>query len=431
MLLYRVLTYVQDLNLKKSWHPAIHSNQKRVWEEEKRALEERKRTDQMIKERQEERQIQELQQMQEAAGGKKRVDRVDWMYSGPSSGQVGTTEEMEGYLLGKRRIDGLIKGTEHKKLERAASQDSFMALQSANTLKDTAAKIREDPMLAIKRQEQAAYEAMMNDPVKRRQLLKAIGGDPGKEPKKDKGKEHRHRKHHHRGDDDHRRHKRSRRDVEDTNERRSRYHGRRRSYSYSSRSRSRSPPRRQSGPTGYSNPRGGNYRYRSPRWSPPPAEHTRTRRDHSRTASPDTSHRRRRSSSAEDRLSRRRRSPVRRSSYNGGSGPTRRRSPETSKGNNATPHEVSGKEETERARKLAAMQSDASQLDADREKRLAAMAKRERAEREAEDAARLKSAKLGGKGDFISGLNRKAGDLDLAERIRRGRGGMEREREEY
>jgi hypothetical protein len=88
-------------------------------------------------------------------------------------------------------------------------------------------------------------------------------------------------------------------------------------------------------------------------------------------------------------------------------------------------------EEAERARKLAAMQSDASQLNADREKRLAAMAQRERADREAEDAARLKSAKLGGRGDFIAGLNRKAGDLDLAERVRRGRGGMEREREEY
>ncbi|KAI9791329.1 MAG: RNA-splicing factor [Piccolia ochrophora] len=153
-----------DLNLKKSWHPVLMSNQRRVWEEEKKALDERKRIEQMIKERQEERQIQELQQMQEAAGGKKQVDRVNWMYSGPSDGQAGTTEEMEGYLLGKRRIDGLLKGTEHKKLEKAASQDSFMALQHANTLRDTAAKVREDPMLAIKRQEQAAYEAMMNDP---------------------------------------------------------------------------------------------------------------------------------------------------------------------------------------------------------------------------------------------------------------------------
>ncbi|OAP54474.1 hypothetical protein AYL99_11575 [Fonsecaea erecta] len=164
-----------DLNLKKSWHPVLMSNQKKVWEEEKKALEERKKIDQIMKERAEERAIQELEELQEAAGGKKRQARVDWMYNGPSSGQAGTTEEMEGYLLGKRRIDGLLKGTESQKLEKSAKEDSFIALQNANTARDTAAKIREDPMLAIKKQEQAAYEAMMNDPVKRRLLLKAAG----------------------------------------------------------------------------------------------------------------------------------------------------------------------------------------------------------------------------------------------------------------
>ncbi|KAH0534157.1 hypothetical protein FGG08_007248 [Glutinoglossum americanum] len=421
-----------DLNLKKSWHPAIRSNQKRVWEEEKRALEERKRTDQMIKERQEERQIQELQQMQEAAGGKKRIDRVDWMYSGPSSGQAGTTEEMEGYLLGKRRIDGLIKGTEHKKLEKTASQDSFMALQNANTLKDTAAKIREDPMLAIKRQEQAAYEAMMNDPVKRRQLLKAIGGDVEKEAKKGKEKELKQRKRRHHGDEDRRKHQRSRRDTDGMNGRSGRHHGRRRSDSYSSRSRSRSPPRRASGPARYFDSHEDRYRYRSPRRSPPLAEQRHTRRGRSRSASPDTSHRRRRSSPAENNTSRDMRSPVRRNGYMEGNDYTSRRSTEISRSGNARRHgmPIEG-EEAERARKLAAMQSDASQLDVDRGKRLAAMAEREWAEREAEDAARLKSSKLGGKGDFIVGLNRKAGDLDLAERVRRGRSGMQREREEY
>ena len=88
-----------DLNLKKSFHPSLLKNQAKVWEEEKKALEERKRIDQMMRERQEERQMQELQALQEAAGGKKRLNRVDWMYAGPSSGQLGTTEEMEGYLL--------------------------------------------------------------------------------------------------------------------------------------------------------------------------------------------------------------------------------------------------------------------------------------------------------------------------------------------
>ena len=67
--------------------------------------------------------------MQEAAGGKVRASRVDWMYSGPSSGQMGTSEEMEGYLLGKRRIDGLLKrGEETDKLKKDSNQDSFLSL---------------------------------------------------------------------------------------------------------------------------------------------------------------------------------------------------------------------------------------------------------------------------------------------------------------
>ena len=95
-----------------------------------------------MKEREEERQIQELQQLQEAIGGKKRLNRVDWMYSGPSSGQAGTTEEMNGYLLGKTSLHGLLKNTENKKLEKGASEESFMALQNANTARDIASKTR-------------------------------------------------------------------------------------------------------------------------------------------------------------------------------------------------------------------------------------------------------------------------------------------------
>ncbi|TKA67168.1 hypothetical protein B0A55_08689 [Friedmanniomyces simplex] len=174
-----------DLNLKKSWHPGIMSNQKRVWAEESKALEERKKTDQVLKERAEERAIQELERMQEAAGGRKRVDRVDWMYNGPgsgaggSSGAGGVSEEMEGYLLGKRNLQGLVKRSEAESLKKeaaAAPEAGFMALNAnANSARDTMAKVSNDPMLAIKRQEQAAYEAMMNDPVRRRQLLQVAG----------------------------------------------------------------------------------------------------------------------------------------------------------------------------------------------------------------------------------------------------------------
>ena len=81
----------------------------------------------------------------------------------------------------------------------------------------------------------------------------------------------------------------------------------------------------------------------------------------------------------------------------------------------------------ERAAKLAAMQQAASDLDRDREKRLAAIADRDAAEREADEAARAKSARYGGKGEFITRANRMAGGLDVAERIRRERGALTRD----
>lgn len=386
-----------DLNLKKSWHPVLMSNQRRVWEEEKKALDERKRIEQMMKERQEERQVQELQEMQEAAGGTKRLNRVDWMYSGPSSGQAGTTEEMEGYLLGKRRIDGLIKGSENKKLQKSASEDSFMALQNANTIRDTASKIREDPMLAIKKQEQAAYEALMNDPVRRRLLLKAAGHDIKLKNNKDRG----HRKHKHREErDDHHSHKHKDRRQDRRDDLRLRRHHRRRSFS-SSRSQSPKPYRRRS-----ESPR----RNRNRSVSPYP-----TRR---RSRSP---YRRSRSPYRRSRSPERPRTDHQQSKHSNGWHSTGRNkiAPNSSAPTTSTTND--------RAAKLAAMQEAATVLDREREGRINAVENREKIEREMDEAARLKSAKYGGKGDFVNGLNRKAGALNIGERMRRGRGGLEKD----
>lgn len=384
-----------DLNLKKSWHPQLLTNQKKVWEEEKRALEERKRTDQMMKERQEERQIQELQQLQEAAGGKKRVARVDWMYSGPASGQAGTTEEMEGYLLGKRRIDGLLKGSENQKLEKSAKEDSFMAVQNANTARDTASKIRDDPMLAIKKQEQAAYEAMMNDPVKRRLMLKAAGvGDPNSSERARKRRKHHH--HHHRDSEERHSRHRSHRYEDDPDRHRSERHGRRRSYSSSiSRSPSSSPRRLRRSLTPSrshrSSARDQRVRSRSPYRGKPHEREVRNM--HSwHSIRPSSPH-----SYSHDR--------------------SRRHSPPV---------------EDDRANKLAAMRQAASDLDHDRERRLAAIAAKDREDAEKDDASRARNAKSGGRADFVNGLNRRViGEMDLGERMGREKSGMEREQEAY
>lgn len=385
-----------DLNLKKSFHPGLRRNQQAVYDEEQKALAERKRTQQRINEIKEERAKEELQRQLEAAGGKKRVDRVDWMYQGPTDGQAGTTEETEAYLLGKRRIDNLIKGTDNKKLEKAAGQESFIALQNANSARDTAAKIRDDPLLAIKRQEQAAYEAMMNDPIRRRQLLSSMGIDDGKKRDKDGDR---------RGDDKHgRKHRRHRsRDRDDDR------HTRRRRRSNS---RSRSPRRRHHrDDDSDSGDRRHNYKERRRDYSED-RDHASSRR---REGSQERDTKERRHDSYRHRDGSRDRRP-RHSDANGRGEHPRKRSPvypRSQREERDGPREDDRKED-EQARKLAAMQSAASELDQDREKRLAALEDRERLAREADDKARER----GGDRGFVNGLHRKAMNID--NRSRRG-----------
>lgn len=109
-----------DLNMKKSWHPLLKVNQERVWKREKEALEERKKLEELRREREQEREMQELQRLQEAAGGKKRVDKVDWMYATPAAQGGPSANELEDYLLGKKRVDKLLKGDEAEKVSYKA-----------------------------------------------------------------------------------------------------------------------------------------------------------------------------------------------------------------------------------------------------------------------------------------------------------------------
>ena len=400
------------------------SNQKRVWAEEKKALDERKKTDQVLKERAEERQILELERMQEAAGGKKRADRVDWMYNGPGSGGPGVggvSEEMEGYLLGKRRLDGLVKRSETENLKKDAGEESFMAVNSnANSARDTVSKVANDPMLAIKKQEQAAYEAMMSDPVKRRQLMQAAGRDEDYGEENEKGRERRHKhRHRHRHLDEEDGHRSKRRRYSDEDEergsRRERSHKhRRRSRSYSySRSRSRSPRRRSDGDRDERPYRSRRDREDSRSRSPLMRREDEERRDRRRSyPSP------RRSGSSDSRS----RSPYHAQKRHSKQR-LQRRSP--SYGSDRKPYtsppddKTKPNEEAERAARLAAMQSNASELESDRKTRLTELEIQEAKQREEDDKKRSD------RGRFIGGVRREAEEVDLGRRLHGRRGGME------
>lgn len=118
-----------------------------------------------------------------------------------------------------------------------AQEQSFQAQQNANTARDTAAKIREDPLFAIKQQEQAAYQALMNNPLRLKALKEKELGKEGKKEEKRREKEERKR------EKEERKARKSGSGRERERERsRSPPPAERRSHSSSHRERSRSPP---------------------------------------------------------------------------------------------------------------------------------------------------------------------------------------------
>ncbi|MCO5588258.1 hypothetical protein L7F22_042213 [Adiantum nelumboides] len=126
---------------KKSWHTGLQSNQEAVWKAEKAALEERKKLDELRKERERERELQELERLNEESGGRngKRQEKVDWMYQVPASiassssqPQSASKEELEEYLLGKKRVDKLLtKGDESEKVSKDGNAPSHASSAAA------------------------------------------------------------------------------------------------------------------------------------------------------------------------------------------------------------------------------------------------------------------------------------------------------------
>lgn len=77
------------------------------------------------------------------------------------------------------------------------------------------------------------------------------------------------------------------------------------------------------------------------------------------------------------------------------------------------------------------MQQNAEELDQVRAQRIKATEERERAMREAEEAARAESSKYGGRGAFVNNLNRRAGEINLSDRLQRGRRDLERTHDDH
>jgi hypothetical protein len=347
-----------DLNMKKSWHPLVQKNQERVWQEENRAREERKRIEQKRKEIAEEKQLQDLQKLQESQGGKARVQRLDWMYAAPGSGGQGTSESMEAYLLGKKTVEELLKGDDNDKLKKG-SDIGFIATQNANSVVDTRNKVLNDPLLAIKKQEQRQFEALMNNPIRLKQMKLELEGRNGKVKDSDGEKRHRHHKSHR---DSERRHRDRSRDRE--------RHRRVKEEDTTSRN----------GEDGHKSEKrrhdrdGNGYR---------PSKSRRYDDDHPRQTSV----------KRDDDYGRRHRTPP----YSVSSRYRSRSPPVKHKGRSPSPKS----DDAARKAALDAMRANAEELESSRAVRLASLAEREKAEQEREDLARLRKKEVGGRAGFM------------------------------
>ncbi|KAJ2061081.1 RNA-splicing factor [Coemansia sp. S146] len=173
-----------DLNMKKSWHPLTKANQNRVAEEKRKAEEESQRTARIQKELREERQKEEMD-MLNASMTNKPINKLDWMYSAPSAASQ-NTEDLEAYLLGKKSISTIISSKD----EQTKEQDKWkvgglfaFSNRNANSERDAKAKDLEDPLMDIKRREQAAIQAMLKNSASRKD---AGGEKPKREKRKSK-----------------------------------------------------------------------------------------------------------------------------------------------------------------------------------------------------------------------------------------------------
>lgn len=66
--------------------------------------------------------MQELQRLQEEQTGKKRQDKLDWMYATPATGSGQNPNDLEDYLLGKKRVDKILTAEENEKVRAVCYQ---------------------------------------------------------------------------------------------------------------------------------------------------------------------------------------------------------------------------------------------------------------------------------------------------------------------
>lgn len=209
-----------DLNLKKSWNPALVKNQKKLWEKEQEALKELKAIKERSKEIEREAEKEEMIRLQygndpNALPHDKKIElnKLSWMYEdGPKKdadkvNEAGFREVEEDFLLKLKDVDQLINGSVAVKTKKAKSSSAFERITNVGKSSPSLA-LSDDPLIAIRHQQRKRTF----DDSKRDRPERSERSSKDRHRSSRSNRDHSPRRRHREGDSD--RHKHRRRDDE-------------------------------------------------------------------------------------------------------------------------------------------------------------------------------------------------------------------------
>ena len=241
---------------KKSWHTGGHRNRESVWKREREHAEEQAKVKELQRQIEEEREQLELERLAEDGRAlrheqkKKKTERLDFMYNTPLASKA-LDDDRDAFLLGKKKVTDAVLttaakagagnpnmlGGEESKCERVTSMPTSELKEASRN--ENWLRLQNDPLLAIRRQQQSAMEKIKKNPVEMQRIREEVLRSRAAEtPREGEGSG---RRHHHR-----RRHRRHRYEGGEKDGHRDGHRSRRRSHRSSReaggrRERSRSP----------------------------------------------------------------------------------------------------------------------------------------------------------------------------------------------
>lgn len=154
-----------DLNLKKSWNPALMKNQKKIWEREQDALKEHQAIKQRTKEIALEREKEEMIRLQYGDDlsnlpqkQKLELSKLGWMYTDmpkDSDDDNGFKEVEEDFLENTAQVEQLLQGNKPALQSMASRFDKVASVGAGRA----STSLNDDPLLQIKKQQRVVQRA--------------------------------------------------------------------------------------------------------------------------------------------------------------------------------------------------------------------------------------------------------------------------------